>query len=92
MSVSQFMSPAGLYRTERDHGTLYELTFKGDGPEDFRRLVFFRPFAPLMRLGNEQVDASGVLVNVIVPLAKMADKFKRFMVNFRWESVAARTE
>ncbi|KAG5281291.1 hypothetical protein AALO_G00069530 [Alosa alosa] len=80
-SPSDFIE--GIYRTERDRGTMYELMFKGDGPEDFKRLVFFRPFAPLMRLRDEQMDLSGVLVNIIVPLAKMADKFKRFMVNFR---------
>lgn len=77
------MSCAGIYRTERDRGTLYELMFKGDGPEDFRRLGYFRPFAPLMRLKDEQLDLSDVLINMIVPLAKMADKFKRFMVSFR---------
>lgn len=62
---------------------MYELMFKGDGPEDFRKLVYFRPFGPLMRLKDEQMDLSDVLINMIVPLAKMADKFKRFMVNFR---------
>ncbi|KAL2092877.1 hypothetical protein ACEWY4_012675 [Coilia grayii] len=80
-SPSDFIE--GIYRTERDYGTLYELMFKGDGSEDFRRLVFFRPFGPLMKLRNDQVDLSGTLINMIVPLAKMADKFKRFMVNFR---------
>ncbi|KAI1900273.1 hypothetical protein AGOR_G00048290 [Albula goreensis] len=39
----------GISRMERDKGTLYELTFKGDRSNEFRRLVFFRPFGPLMK-------------------------------------------
>ncbi|XP_058850678.1 chondroitin sulfate N-acetylgalactosaminyltransferase 1-like isoform X2 [Acipenser ruthenus] len=73
----------GIYRTERDKGTLYELTFKGDRSHEFKRLVFFRPFGPIMKVKNERVDTSNMQINIIVPLAKRADKFRQFMHNFR---------
>ncbi|XP_007904128.1 chondroitin sulfate N-acetylgalactosaminyltransferase 1 [Callorhinchus milii] len=73
----------GIYRTEKDKGTLYELTFKGDKAREFKRLVLFRPFGPIMKVTKEKVDTSHVLINIIVPLAKRADKFRQFMHNFR---------
>ncbi|MBN3325255.1 CGAT1 acetylgalactosaminyltransferase, partial [Atractosteus spatula] len=73
----------GIYRTEKDKGTLYELTFKGNQNHEFRRLVFFRPFGPVMKVKNERVDTSNMLINIIVPLAKRTDKFRQFMQNFR---------
>ncbi|XP_041103190.1 chondroitin sulfate N-acetylgalactosaminyltransferase 1-like [Polyodon spathula] len=80
-SASDFIE--GIYRTERDKGTLYELTFKGDRSHEFKRLVFFRPFGPIMKVKNERVDTSNMQINIIVPLAKRADKFRQFMHNFR---------
>ncbi|XP_039606293.1 chondroitin sulfate N-acetylgalactosaminyltransferase 1 [Polypterus senegalus] len=80
-SSSDFIE--GIYRTERDKGTHYELTFKGDQNHEFKRLVFFRPFGPIMKAKSERVDTSNMLINIIVPLAKRADKFKQFMHNFR---------
>ncbi|MEE6459984.1 hypothetical protein FKM82_000813 [Ascaphus truei] len=73
----------GIYRTERDKGTLYELTFKGDRSQEFKRLVLFRPFGPVMKVKNEKLNMANVVVNIIVPLAKRADKFQQFMQNFR---------
>ncbi|XP_038603436.1 chondroitin sulfate N-acetylgalactosaminyltransferase 1 [Tachyglossus aculeatus] len=73
----------GIYRTEKDKGTLYELTFKGDRKHEFKRLVLFRPFGPIMKVKNEKVNMASTLINVIVPLAKRADKFRQFMQNFR---------
>nr|XP_019938197.1 PREDICTED: chondroitin sulfate N-acetylgalactosaminyltransferase 1-like [Paralichthys olivaceus] len=73
----------GITRTERDKGTLYELTFRGESSNEFRRLVLFRPFGPLMKVKNERVDTSNVPINIIVPLSRRTDKFKQFMQNFR---------
>ncbi|XP_029372242.1 chondroitin sulfate N-acetylgalactosaminyltransferase 1 [Echeneis naucrates] len=73
----------GITRTERDKGTLYELTFRGDLNNEFRRLVLFRPFGPLMKVKNERVDTANVPINIIVPLSRRTDKFKQFMQNFR---------
>ncbi|XP_047426159.1 chondroitin sulfate N-acetylgalactosaminyltransferase 1 [Mugil cephalus] len=73
----------GITRTEKDKGTLYELTFKGESSKEFRRLVFFRPFGPLMKVKNERVDTANVPINIIVPLSRRTDKFKQFMHNFR---------
>ncbi|XP_052517341.1 chondroitin sulfate N-acetylgalactosaminyltransferase 1 isoform X2 [Budorcas taxicolor] len=73
----------GIYRTERDKGTLYELTFRGDHKHEFRRLVLFRPFGPIMKVKKEQLNTASTLVNVIVPLARRVDKFRQFMQNFR---------
>ncbi|XP_029109054.1 chondroitin sulfate N-acetylgalactosaminyltransferase 1 [Scleropages formosus] len=73
----------GISRTEKDKGTLYELTFKTDRSHEFRRLVFFRPFGPLMKVKNERVDTAYMPINIVVPLAKRADKFRQFMHNFR---------
>uniref|UniRef100_A0A3B5AVF0 Hexosyltransferase n=1 Tax=Stegastes partitus TaxID=144197 RepID=A0A3B5AVF0_9TELE len=75
--------PSGITRTERDKGTLYELTFRGESSNEFKRLVLFRPFGPLMKVKNEKVDTSSVPINIIVPLSRRTDKFKQFMHNFR---------
>ncbi|XFF92219.1 PREDICTED: chondroitin sulfate N-acetylgalactosaminyltransferase 1 [Capra hircus] len=77
----------GIYRTERDKGTLYELTFRGDHKHEFRRLVLFRPFGPIMKVKKEQLNMASTLVNVIVPLARRVDKFRQFMQNFREMSI-----
>ncbi|KAM6362713.1 LOW QUALITY PROTEIN: chondroitin sulfate N-acetylgalactosaminyltransferase 1 [Alca torda] len=73
----------GIYRTEKDKGTLYELTFKGDTKHQFKKIVLFRPFGPVMKVKNEDVNMANTLINVIVPLAKRASKFRQFMQNFR---------
>ncbi|XP_054020654.1 chondroitin sulfate N-acetylgalactosaminyltransferase 1 isoform X2 [Dryobates pubescens] len=73
----------GIYRTEKDKGTLYELTFKGDTKHHFKKIVLFRPFGPVMKVKDENVNTADTLINVIVPLAKRASKFQQFMQNFR---------
>ncbi|KAM9821222.1 chondroitin sulfate N-acetylgalactosaminyltransferase 1 [Neosynchiropus ocellatus] len=73
----------GITRTEKDKGTVYDLTFRGEAANEFRRLVLFRPFGPLMKVKNERVDTVNILINIIVPLSKRSDKFKQFMHNFR---------
>ncbi|KAM4634185.1 chondroitin sulfate N-acetylgalactosaminyltransferase 1 [Polymixia lowei] len=73
----------GIARTEKDKGTLYELTFRGESSREFRRLVLFRPFGPLMKVKNERVDTGNVPINIIVPLSRRTEKFKQFMHNFR---------
>ncbi|XP_052017800.1 chondroitin sulfate N-acetylgalactosaminyltransferase 1 [Apodemus sylvaticus] len=73
----------GIYRTERDKGTLYELTFKGDHKHEFQRLVLFRPFGPILKVKKEKLNMANTLINVIVPLARRVDKFRHFMQNFR---------
>ncbi|KAM8828512.1 chondroitin sulfate N-acetylgalactosaminyltransferase 1 isoform 1-T2 [Spinachia spinachia] len=73
----------GITRTEKDKGTLYQLTFRGESSDEFRRLVLFRPFGPLMKVKNEKVNTANVAINIIVPLSRRADKFKHFMHNFR---------
>ncbi|XP_061880195.1 chondroitin sulfate N-acetylgalactosaminyltransferase 1-like [Entelurus aequoreus] len=80
-SPSDFIE--GLTRTERDKGTVYELTFKGDGPRDFTNLVLFRPFGPVVKVKSERVDTRNTLINFIVPLSKRADAFRQFIRNFR---------
>uniref|UniRef100_A0A671PTS7 Hexosyltransferase n=1 Tax=Sinocyclocheilus anshuiensis TaxID=1608454 RepID=A0A671PTS7_9TELE len=77
-----FSLMAGIFRTERDKGTLYDLTFRENSVPDFRRLVFFRPFAPLMKVKEELMDASQILINIIVPLADTVDAFRQFMQHF----------
>ncbi|XP_004478353.1 chondroitin sulfate N-acetylgalactosaminyltransferase 1 isoform X2 [Dasypus novemcinctus] len=73
----------GIYRTEKDKGTLYELTFKGDHKHEFKRLVLFRPFGPIMKVKKEKLNMANTLINIIMPLAKRVDKFRQFMQNFR---------
>ncbi|XP_062987758.1 chondroitin sulfate N-acetylgalactosaminyltransferase 1 [Elgaria multicarinata webbii] len=80
-SFSDFIE--GIQRTERDKGTLYELTFKGDKGHEFKRIVLFRPFGPILKVKNENLSMAQTLINVIVPLAKRASKFHQFMQNFR---------
>uniref|UniRef100_A0A8C3B0J9 Hexosyltransferase n=1 Tax=Cyclopterus lumpus TaxID=8103 RepID=A0A8C3B0J9_CYCLU len=81
--VSYVSRPSGVTRTEKDKGTLYELTFRGESSTEFRRLVLFRPFGPLMRVKNERVNTANIPINIIVPLSRRTDKFKHFMHNFR---------
>ena len=64
---------------------MYELMFKGERPQDFRQLVFFRPFGPVVRVKNERVDTRHMLINIIVPLSRRADTFRQFINNFRFE-------
>ncbi|XP_033828461.2 chondroitin sulfate N-acetylgalactosaminyltransferase 1-like [Periophthalmus magnuspinnatus] len=73
----------GLTRTERDRGTVYDLIFKGDTPQEFTELVLFRPFGPVLKVRSDRVDTSRILVNIVVPLSKRLDTFKQFMSNFR---------
>uniref|UniRef100_A0A3B4AXH9 Hexosyltransferase n=1 Tax=Periophthalmus magnuspinnatus TaxID=409849 RepID=A0A3B4AXH9_9GOBI len=72
----------GLTRTERDRGTVYDLIFKGDTPQEFTELVLFRPFGPVLKVRSDRVDTSRILVNIVVPLSKRLDTFKQFMSNF----------
>ncbi|XP_068190679.1 chondroitin sulfate N-acetylgalactosaminyltransferase 1 isoform X2 [Antennarius striatus] len=86
-ATSKVFSPSdfieGITRTEKDKGTLYDLIFVGDSAHEFRRLVLFRPFGPLMEVKSERLDAGAVLINVVVALSGRSDKFKQFMLNFR---------
>lgn len=66
---------------------MYELTFKGDTKHHFKKIVLFRPFGPVMKVKHENVNVADTLINVIVPLAKRASKFRQFMQNFRWVSL-----
>lgn len=74
---------AGLYRTERDKGTLYELFFAKDDSDNFRHVTLFRPFGPLMKVRSTSVETSGVIINIIVPLAGRTEAFSQFLHNFR---------
>ncbi|XP_035514727.1 chondroitin sulfate N-acetylgalactosaminyltransferase 1-like [Morone saxatilis] len=80
-SPSDFIE--GLTRIERDRGTVYELMFKGDGPQDFTQLVLFRPFGPVAKVKSETLDMRSILINIIVPLSKRSDAFRQFINNFR---------
>ncbi|XP_064788179.1 chondroitin sulfate N-acetylgalactosaminyltransferase 2 [Oncorhynchus masou masou] len=73
----------GLYRTERDKGTLYELFFVKEDSDNFRHVTLFRPFGPLMKVRSTSVETSGVVINIIVPLAGRTDAFSQFLHNFR---------
>ncbi|XP_028830499.1 chondroitin sulfate N-acetylgalactosaminyltransferase 1 [Denticeps clupeoides] len=73
----------GISRMEKDRGTLYELTFRGEQIQEFRRMVLFRPFGPLMKMRNERVNTAGMTINLVLPLSQRADKFRHFMQNFR---------
>uniref|UniRef100_A0A6Q2YA19 Hexosyltransferase n=1 Tax=Esox lucius TaxID=8010 RepID=A0A6Q2YA19_ESOLU len=73
----------GLYRTERDKGTLYELFFAKEDSENFRHVTLFRPFGPLMKVRSTSVETSGVIINIIVPLAGRTEAFSQFLHNFR---------
>ncbi|XP_051973887.1 chondroitin sulfate N-acetylgalactosaminyltransferase 1-like [Xyrauchen texanus] len=87
MKASKVYTPSdfieGIARTEKDKGTLYELTFRGEQRQEFRRLVLFRPFGPLMKVKSELVETANMPINIVVPLAQRADKFRQFMHNFR---------
>lgn len=74
---------SGLYRTERDKGTLYELFFAKEDSSSFRHVTLFRPFGPLMKVRSTFVETSGMIINIIVPLAGRVETFSQFLHNFR---------
>lgn len=76
-----------MTRTERTRGTVYELVFKGDGPQNFAQLVLFRPFGPLMKVKSDGVSTHGIIINIIVPLSGRVDAFEQFMSNFRYKTL-----
>lgn len=59
------------------------MMFKGDSPQEFTRLVLFRPLGPVMKVKSESVDTRSTLINIIVPLSKRPDTFRQFISNFR---------
>ncbi|TSL10169.1 Chondroitin sulfate N-acetylgalactosaminyltransferase 1 [Bagarius yarrelli] len=73
----------GIFQSERDKGSLYDLTFRENTSLAFRRLEIFRPFSPLQTVKEETIDTSRMLINIIVPLATRIDTFQQFMNNFR---------
>uniref|UniRef100_A0A8C6Q882 Hexosyltransferase n=1 Tax=Nothobranchius furzeri TaxID=105023 RepID=A0A8C6Q882_NOTFU len=73
----------GLYRTERDKGTLYELFFSKEDSSSFRHVTLFRPFGPVMKVRSTSVETSGMTINIIVPLAGRVETFSQFLHNFR---------
>ncbi|MFT7805730.1 chondroitin sulfate N-acetylgalactosaminyltransferase 2 [Arapaima gigas] len=73
----------GLYRTERDKGTLYELFFSKEEDASFRHVTLFRPFGPLMKVRSTSVETVGVVINIIVPLSGRTEAFAQFIHNFR---------
>ncbi|XP_066506849.1 chondroitin sulfate N-acetylgalactosaminyltransferase 1 [Hoplias malabaricus] len=86
-TASKVYSPAdfieGIARTEKDKGTLYDLSFRGEQQQQFRRLVLFRPFGPIMTVSDDRVETRHTLINIVLPLSHRADKFRHFMQNFR---------
>ncbi|KAL6101483.1 csgalnact2 [Pungitius sinensis] len=73
----------GLYRTERDKGSLYELFFSKEDSSSFRHVTLFRPFGPLMKVRSTSVETSAMVINIIVPLAGRVETFLQFLHNFR---------
>ncbi|XP_066548819.1 chondroitin sulfate N-acetylgalactosaminyltransferase 2 [Amia ocellicauda] len=73
----------GLYRTERDKGTMYELFYRKEDADDFRHVTLFRPFGPLMKVRSTSVEAASSIINIIVPLAGRTEAFAQFLHNFR---------
>ncbi|XP_056113024.1 chondroitin sulfate N-acetylgalactosaminyltransferase 2 [Rhinichthys klamathensis goyatoka] len=73
----------GLYRTERDKGTLYELYFAKENSHEYRHVTLFRPFGPLMKVRSMSVDAASTIINIIVPLSGRTEVFVQFLHNFR---------
>ncbi|XP_068597035.1 chondroitin sulfate N-acetylgalactosaminyltransferase 2 [Brachionichthys hirsutus] len=73
----------GLYRTERDKGTLYELFFAKEDSSSFRHVTLFRPFGPLMKVRSTSVEMMGMIINIIVPLAGRVETFLQFLKSFR---------
>uniref|UniRef100_A0A3B1JTE2 Hexosyltransferase n=1 Tax=Astyanax mexicanus TaxID=7994 RepID=A0A3B1JTE2_ASTMX len=76
----------GLYRTERDKGTLYELYFAKENSHEFRHVTLFRPFGPLMKVRSTSVDTASTIINIIVPLSGRTEAFAQFLHNFSEES------
>uniref|UniRef100_A0A8D2DSY9 Hexosyltransferase n=1 Tax=Sciurus vulgaris TaxID=55149 RepID=A0A8D2DSY9_SCIVU len=61
----------------------YELFFKKADLMEYRHVILFRLFGPLMKVKNEIVDITRSIINIIVPLAERTEAFAQFMQNFR---------
>lgn len=57
--------------------------FKKADLMEYRHVTLFRPFGPLMKVKNEMIDITRLVINVIVPLAERTEAFSQFMQNFR---------
>ncbi|KAG2462463.1 CGAT2 acetylgalactosaminyltransferase, partial [Polypterus senegalus] len=73
----------GLYRTEKDKGTQYDLFYKKENSDKYRHVTLFRPFGPLMKVRNAAIDTANIIINIVVPLSGRTEAFARFMQNFR---------
>ncbi|CAH1246791.1 chondroitin sulfate N-acetylgalactosaminyltransferase 1-like [Branchiostoma lanceolatum] len=80
-TVNDFVE--GLYRTERNTGTQYELFFRSGVSGSIHRMEIFRPFGPLLRVNSEVFETSKATINIILPLAGRMEAFRIFMQNFR---------
>ena len=81
--VTVFQLAEGIMRNDRIHGTTYDLYFRSNLPDIFKRIQVFRPFGPLQSYGKlETIDMSKSMINVIVPLSGRIDKFHDFIERF----------
>ncbi|KAH0808855.1 hypothetical protein GEV33_013936 [Tenebrio molitor] len=81
----------GLYRSEPTTGTQYELYFrtkiaKKSAQGGFRKVVVFRPFAPVQTITTEVLSGDGPrdkeLIHIILPLSGRTATFQSFMDKF----------
>ncbi|XP_028650006.1 chondroitin sulfate N-acetylgalactosaminyltransferase 2 isoform X1 [Erpetoichthys calabaricus] len=73
----------GLYRTEKDKGTQYDLFYKKENSDKYWHVTLFRPFGPLMKVRSAAIDTANIIINIVVPLSGRTEAFARFMQNFR---------
>ncbi|XP_068913145.1 chondroitin sulfate N-acetylgalactosaminyltransferase 1-like isoform X3 [Tenebrio molitor] len=79
----------GLYRSEPTTGTQYELYFrtkiaKKSAQGGFRKVVVFRPFAPVQTITTEVLSGprDKELIHIILPLSGRTATFQSFMDKF----------
>ncbi|CAK8696927.1 unnamed protein product [Clavelina lepadiformis] len=78
----------GMFRTERDIGTQYELVYKPESSSNVPnksqlfRVTLFRPFAPVTHISSSSTDTSETIY-FIVPLQGREDTFRIFLDYFK---------
>lgn len=81
--TSDFDLIDGITRTDSLKGSQYELYFRTEMMNVYRRVQAVRIFAPMQLVGNiETIDTNRDIINLILPLSDRIDKFKLFMKHF----------
>ena len=78
ISMDNFLN--GVTRNDFTQGTVYDLYFRSNNNNVFKRLKLLRPFETIQKIGKaETIDTTNEIINIIIPLSGRIEKFRSFM-------------